>query len=169
MWADHGSRQDQCIPARCQQHNAGCDVEAILQKAPDGCVLIGGHTRNFINVLQRSVFCAVVPGNGWAHIEEPVIQGCIPVVIMPGIHVQLEGVLDLSKFGIRIARSDIPKIVDILRAIPAAKVKQMQAEVTPAKSESAQPTGRVAEPDVAVVGTGSMLSCHSLMQHLSRV
>ena len=23
------------------------------------------------------------PGNGWGHIEEPVIQGCIPVIVMP--------------------------------------------------------------------------------------
>jgi len=129
LWTAHSNRNDSCIPSRCAKHNAGCDLEAILPTAPSQCVLIGGHTRNFIKVLQRSIFCAVVPGNGWAHIEEPAIMGCIPVVIMPGIHVQLEGILDLSRFAIRITRDQIPHIVDILRAIPQQKVVEMQSEL----------------------------------------
>jgi len=129
VWAAHSDRRDSCIPRRCQQHNAACDLEEELRHAAHHCVLVGGHTRNFIRVLQRSVFCAVVPGNGWAHIEEPVVQGCIPVVIMPGIHVQLEGVLDVSRFSVRIARDEIPRLVDILRAIPEARVARMQAEL----------------------------------------
>ena len=46
----------------------------------DGCLMIGGHSRDYIADLQRSVFCGVLPGNGWGHIEEPVIHGCIPVI-----------------------------------------------------------------------------------------
>jgi hypothetical protein len=41
----------------------------------DGCLLVGGHSRDYIDELQRSVFCGVLPGNGWGHIEEPVIHG----------------------------------------------------------------------------------------------
>ena len=88
-------------------------------------------------ITYRYIPLHTVTYHRWAHIEEPVIQGCIPVVIMPGIHVQLEGVLDLSRFGVRVARDDIPKLVDILRAIPQAKVERMQAEVlSSAGSES---------------------------------
>lgn len=129
VWAAHSKRSDSCIPARCQEHNAGCDLETELRSARHHCVLVGGHTRNFIRVLQRSVFCAVLPGNGWAHIEEPVIQGCIPVIIMPGIHVQLEDVLDVSRFSVRVQRNDIPRLIDILSKIPEQKVREMQSEL----------------------------------------
>lgn len=60
------------------------------------------------------------------------IRGCaraVPVIIMPGIHVQLEGVLNISKLSVRISRADLPRIVDILRGFPAARVVEMQAEL----------------------------------------
>ena len=98
-------------------------------KDPDGCLLVGGHSRDYIIDLQRSVFCVVLPGNGWGHIEEPVIHGCIPVIVMPGIHVQLEGVLNITRFTIRIERDQLPRLVDILRAIPPSRVAELQAEL----------------------------------------
>jgi hypothetical protein len=95
----------------------------------DGCLLVGGHSRDYIADLQRSIFCVVLPGNGWGHIEEPVIHGCIPVIIMPDIHVQLEGVLNMSAFSVRISRADLPRIVKILQAIPPATIQALQAEM----------------------------------------
>ena len=95
----------------------------------DGCTLIGGHSRSFIDDIQRSTFCGVLMGNGWAHIEEPVIHGCIPVLLIDGIDVQLEGVLDVTKFSVRVPRDQLPKLLDILRAIPKAKVREMQGEL----------------------------------------
>ena len=80
-------------------------------------------------MLQRSTFCAVLPGNGWGHIEEPVIQGCIPVVIMPGIHAQLEDVLDISRYAVRVERHELPRLIERLRAISPREVWQMQAEL----------------------------------------
>ena len=44
----------------------------------DGCLLVGGHSRNYIEDLQKSVFCVVLPGNGWGHIEEPVSVHDLP-------------------------------------------------------------------------------------------
>lgn len=95
----------------------------------DGCLLVGGHSRDYIADLQRSVFCAVLPGNGWGHIEEPAIHGCIPVIVMPGIHVQLEGVLNMSRFTVRVERRDLPRIVEVLRGIPPDRIAAMQAEL----------------------------------------
>ena len=80
-------------------------------------------------MLQRSTFCAVLPGNGWGHIEEPVIQGCIPVLIMPGIHAQLEDVIDISRYAVRVARHELPDLLDRLRAISPREVRRMQAEL----------------------------------------
>ena len=42
---------------------------------------------------------------------------------------QLEGLLDLSKFAVRIERRDMPRLVETLRAIPAERVAAMQAEL----------------------------------------
>ena len=42
---------------------------------------------------------------------------------------QLEGVLNISRFSIRISRDEIPKVIEILRAIPAADVRRMQGEL----------------------------------------
>jgi len=94
-----------------------------------GCIRVGGHTKDFIDELQRAIFCGIMPGNGWGHIEEPVIQGCIPVIIMPDIHVQLEDVLNVSAYSIRLSRAQLPRLVDILRAVPAHGVARMQAEL----------------------------------------
>ena len=69
----------------------------------------------------------MLPGNGWGHIEEPVIHGCIPVVIMPGIHVQLEDALDLRRYAVRVDRSELPRLLEKLRAISPAQIEKMQA------------------------------------------
>ena len=127
LWALHSGSNASCIPPRCAKHNAHCELN--FDVMTPGCVLIGGHTRNFIQVLQRSTFCAVLPGNGWGHIEEPVIQGCIPVIIMPGIHAQLEDVLEISRYAVRVERDELPNLIDKLRAISPREVQRMQAEL----------------------------------------
>lgn len=48
---------------------------------------------------------------------------------MPGIHVQLDGILNLSAFAVRLERHELPTIVDRLRAIPPAQIASMQAEL----------------------------------------
>ena len=83
---------DRCVcadPGRSGQNILG-DKNKCKGEDVDGCLLVGGHSRDYIADLQRSVFCGMLPGNGWGHIEEPVINGCIPVIIMPDIHVQME-------------------------------------------------------------------------------
>ena len=35
--------------------------------------------------LRNATFCAVFPGNGWGHLEAPIIMGCIPVVVQDEI------------------------------------------------------------------------------------
>ena len=53
----------------------------------------------------------------------------VQVIIMPGIHVQLEGLLNISKFSVRVSREQIGDVVEILRAIPPSQVAEMQGEI----------------------------------------
>ena len=36
---------------------------------------------NFLEEMRSATFCGVFPGNGWGHIETPIMLGCIPVVV----------------------------------------------------------------------------------------
>ena len=125
------TRDDRCVCADPGQSGRDTLGSRSLCKGADkdGCLLVGGHSRDYIADLQRSVFCGVLPGNGWGHIEEPVIHGCLPVIVMPEIHVQMEGMLDLSKFAIRVERHELGGLADRLRSIPPAKVREMQGEL----------------------------------------
>lgn len=51
---------------------------------------------------------------------------CIPVVIADGIHYPLENILDMKEFALRIAHEDMPRVPEILRAIPPEEVRRLQ-------------------------------------------
>ena len=76
--------------------------------------------------LRNATFCAVFPGNGWGHLEAPIIMGCIPVVVQDEILVPWENVLDFGSFGLRIPRAQLPRLPQILRAIPEERVRELQ-------------------------------------------
>ena len=49
----------------------------------DGRDIQGEYTQ----LLSRSKFCLVAPGDGWsARVEDAALHGCVPVVIMDGVH-----------------------------------------------------------------------------------
>ena len=81
---------------------------------------------NPVQQLRNATFCAVFPGNGWGHLEAPIIMGCIPVVVQDEILVPWENVLDFGSFGLRIPRAQLPRLPQILRAIPEERVRQLQ-------------------------------------------
>ena len=55
----------------------------------DGCLLVGGHSRDYIADLQRSVFCGVLPGNGSAQrparraLSKPLAPSAVPLSFVP--------------------------------------------------------------------------------------
>ena len=67
----------------------------------------------------------------WAHLLYPlypptrlltqVRHGCIPVIIMDGVLMPFEGVLDYASFSIRIPEADVEQLDALLRAVPAAR------------------------------------------------
>ncbi|GLI69588.1 hypothetical protein VaNZ11_014247 [Volvox africanus] len=96
-------------------------------------VLIGDGSDvpgDYSDMLSRSLFCLVATGDGWsARTEDAVLHGCIPVVIIDGVHIKFETVFNVDDFTIRIPEANASRILEILQAIPEAKVRSMQAHL----------------------------------------
>ena len=66
--------------------------------------------------LARSKFCLVAPGDGWsARMEDAMLHGCVPVIIMDSVHAVFESILQVEDFSIRLAQADVPRIIEILK------------------------------------------------------
>ena len=93
-----------------------------------GVVVTDVKTPSYAAELSRSTFCGVLPGWGWSgRMEDAVLHGCIPVILQDGIETPWEGVLDARAYSLRVKRDDMPRLLDILRAVPPAEVARMQA------------------------------------------
>ncbi|KAH6772808.1 exostosin family protein [Perilla frutescens var. hirtella] len=80
--------------------------------------------------LASSIFCGVMPGDGWSgRMEDSILQGCIPVVIQDGIYLPYENVLNYDSFAVRIREDEIPNLMNILRSINEAEVEFRLANV----------------------------------------
>lgn len=67
--------------------------------------------------MASSVFCLVLAGDGWsARMEDAVLHGCIPVIIMDHVHVTYDTILEPSKYTVRIAQRDVNRTLEILKA-----------------------------------------------------
>lgn len=81
-------------------------------------------------LLARSRYCLVVPIDGWSGtFEDAVLHGCIPVVVNmdKGIAQPFSTMLKLSSGMLNIARSDLPDLPAILKAIPPAEEDALRA------------------------------------------
>ena len=92
----------------------------------EGIVVSDKHSSRYLDEMLDSKFCGVFPGNGWGHIEAPILLGCIPVVIQDAILTPWENVLNFSAYAVRIPRARMHELPEILRKIPDARVRQMQ-------------------------------------------
>ncbi|XP_072991037.1 uncharacterized protein [Typha latifolia] len=80
--------------------------------------------------IASSLFCGVLPGDGWSgRIEDSILQGCIPVIIQDGIFLPYENVLEYKSFAVRIAEDDIPNLIRILQGINETEIEFMLANV----------------------------------------
>lgn len=80
--------------------------------------------------LASSVFCGVMPGDGWSgRMEDSILQGCIPVVIQDGIYLPYENILNYENFAVRIREDDIPNLIHILRAINETEIEFKLANI----------------------------------------
>ena len=94
-----------------------------------GWVLVGKRGALYSRDLSSSEFCIVPPGgDGWSsRVDDAVRHGCIPVVLMDGVRMPFEGVLDYAAFALRVPEADVERLDALLRAVPAARRAAMRA------------------------------------------
>ncbi len=66
-------------------------------------------------------------GDGYStRAEDAILHGCLPVVIMDGVHASLETAVDWDRFSVRIKESMLQHLPEVLASIPAERVERMQ-------------------------------------------
>ncbi|CAN1183534.1 Probable glucuronoxylan glucuronosyltransferase F8H [Linum perenne] len=90
----------------------------------DDVIVTPMRTENYHVDLASSIFCGVLPGDGWSgRMEDSILQGCIPVVIQDGIFLPYENVLNYDSFAVRIQEDEIPNLIKVLRAFNDTEIK----------------------------------------------
>ncbi|EFJ52271.1 acetylglucosaminyltransferase [Volvox carteri f. nagariensis] len=104
---------------------------------------IGG---SYSEHLARSKFCLVAPGDGWsARAEDAILHGCVPLVVMDGVHAVFESILDWDSFSIRIREDNqaLQAIPELLTAISPERLAKMQRNLARVWHRFAYATGPV--------------------------
>ncbi|KAK6941847.1 EGF-like domain, extracellular [Dillenia turbinata] len=88
------------------------------------------RSENYRGDLASSVFCGVLPGDGWSgRMEDSILQGCIPVIIQDGIYLPYENVLNYESFAVRLLEDEIPNLMKILRGFNETEIQFKLANV----------------------------------------
>ncbi|XP_020580195.1 uncharacterized protein LOC110024520 [Phalaenopsis equestris] len=88
------------------------------------------RSSKYFEELASSIFCGVLPGDGWSgRMEDSILQGCVPVIIQDGIFLPYENILNYRSFAVRITEDEIPNLVKILRGINETEVEFMLANI----------------------------------------
>ena len=66
-----------------------------------------------------------------SRIVQSVVYGCIPIVVQDFMAQPFHEYLPYSSFSLHVDESEIDALPEILRAIPASRVREMQASPTP--------------------------------------
>ena len=115
-----GESRNCVTPARCYARGIRQRVHKAFKGKPG--FVFGGMS--YGDMLSRSTFCLMAPGDGFStRMEDSVLHGCIPVVIMDNTLPSLCTLLDCGAIGVRVAEADIDRMEDILRAIPKEEVE----------------------------------------------
>ncbi|GJT73770.1 exostosin family protein [Tanacetum coccineum] len=93
-------------------------------------IVMAQRSDTYYEDLASSVFCGVMPGDGWSgRMEDSILQGCIPVVIQDGIFLPWENVLNYESFAVRLGEGEIPNLINILRGFNETEVEFMLTSV----------------------------------------
>ncbi|KAG2488349.1 hypothetical protein HYH03_013039 [Edaphochlamys debaryana] len=81
--------------------------------------------------LARSLFCPVLPGDGYAmRFEDAVLHGCLPLIIMDRTHALFESILDIDSFSIRIKEAAVDEhLPSLLKSISPEQIERMQRKL----------------------------------------
>ena len=82
---------------------------------------------DYERVVAESVFCGVFVGDGWSGaVVDYVNHGCIPVFIHDTVGGAYSGVLDQSKFSLRVPEVNITNLPYLLADVPPERVAELQ-------------------------------------------
>ncbi|EFN56537.1 hypothetical protein CHLNCDRAFT_51514 [Chlorella variabilis] len=99
-------------------------------------IVMGEHDvveGDYSELLASSTFCLVLPGDGWsARMDDAMLHGCIPVIIMDNVHVSFESILDLAAFTVRIPQADAERLPEVLAAVPEERRREMRRALSAA-------------------------------------
>ncbi|PNH07817.1 putative glucuronoxylan glucuronosyltransferase F8H, partial [Tetrabaena socialis] len=77
--------------------------------------------------LARSKFCLVAPGDGWSpRLEDAMLHGCVPLIVMDGVHAVFESILEYDSFSIRLPEADLARVPELLAAVPPERLLAYQ-------------------------------------------
>uniref|UniRef100_A0A7S0RCE8 EGF-like domain-containing protein n=1 Tax=Chlamydomonas leiostraca TaxID=1034604 RepID=A0A7S0RCE8_9CHLO len=77
--------------------------------------------------LRKSRFCLAVYGHGWGiRLSQAIYHGCIPVIIQDGVYQAFEDLLPYRDFSVRVSKADLPRLIHILRAMPAEEEARLR-------------------------------------------
>ncbi|KXZ54467.1 hypothetical protein GPECTOR_4g532 [Gonium pectorale] len=92
----------------------------------DGSDVPGSYSEH----LASAKFCVVAPGDGWsARLEDAMLHGCVPVVVMDGVRGVFEDQLDFSSFSIRVREDELEGLPARLAAVPDKVLARMQQRI----------------------------------------
>ena len=131
-----------------------------------GVVVSDKHSGHYLDEMLNSRFCGVFPGNGWGHIETPILLGCIPVVIQDAILSPWENVLNFSAYAVRIERAQMHRLPEILRSISPQRVRAMQAALARVWERFTYSSLGIAERDRRCAESPHSRSCNALTEGL---
>lgn len=79
-------------------------------------------------ICMSLLFAAV--GDGFStRIEDSMLHGCIPVIIMDKVHGVFESLFEYDRFSVRVAESSLRELPDILHSISDVQVQHMQRRI----------------------------------------
>ncbi|MFM8250902.1 MAG: glycosyltransferase family 47 protein [Planctomycetota bacterium] len=113
--------------------------------------------------LHRTVFCLCPAGwTPWSkRIYETILCGAIPVFIPGSFVPPFTNQLDFEKFSVTIKADELPRLEQILRSIPTARVQEMLAEVARVRHHFIWHTQ-------SIPGDAFDLVCRDLIDNVSR-
>ena len=92
-----------------------------------GMHIHAGHYKRYYADLQDSVFCGVLPGDGWSGaIIDYLNNGCIPVHLHDTVTSPFEGYLDIQEFSLKVPEVNLTNLPYLLADVPEWRVRELQ-------------------------------------------
>ncbi|KAG2439616.1 hypothetical protein HXX76_004968 [Chlamydomonas incerta] len=80
-------------------------------------------------LLGSAKFCLAPYGHGWGiRLTHALMHGCVPVIIQDRVRQPWEDLLHYPDFSIRVSKAELPRLVELLRAVPAEDVAALMRE-----------------------------------------